>query len=280
MEEKNENLILNPEFIPFYPAMFRAWFLAIDCVLFGFIRFFLVNNDKFFCTDKQIWEMLWVSVKTISRSFKKLKEEGLIKTDSQTKIWWWTYRVVELQIPNGHGWPFRNGHGWPSIENIYKYNLFTNVNKSYLDKNTWKGTTSSKKALFTPEQNEQFEALRKVYPIKSKKELARKHFLEHDYDELIFDAKIRKRKVELEVVEKKYMKGGGHWMEDFAPQSDRMKNLELKEIFERHMTMWWDMKSRMEDLIKDFPNVNFNEFLDEISRKKTEYALWDLIPKR
>jgi hypothetical protein len=69
-------------------------------------------------------------------------------------------------------------------------------------------------------------------------------------------------------------------MEDFAPQSDRMKNLELKEIFERHMTMWWDMKSRMEDLIKDFPNVNFNEFLDEISRKKTEYALWDLIPKR
>ena len=61
---------------------------------------------------------------------------------------------------------------------------------------------------FTPEQNEKFEALWKVYPIKSKKELARKHFLEHDYDELMFDAKIRKWKVELEVVEKQYMRGG------------------------------------------------------------------------
>ena len=280
MEENNGKLILNPEFIPFYPAMFRAWFLAVDCVLYWFIRFFLVNNDKFFCTDKQIWEMLWLSVKTISRSFKKLKDAWFIKTEYRNTKWGWKSRIVELEKSNGHGWPFTTGHGWPCIENIYWYNLFTNVNKLYQSDLEWWKTKTSKKITFTPEQNEKFEALWKVYPIKSKKELARKHFLEHDYDELMFDAKIRKWKVELEVVEKQYMRGWWHRMEDFAPQWERMKELELKKIFERHMTMWWDMKSRMEDLIKDFPNVNFNEFLDEISRKKTEYALWDLIPKR
>ena len=280
MEENNEKLILNPEFIPFYPSMFREWFLAVDCILFWFIKFFLANNDKFFCTDKQIWSMLGLSVKTISRSFKKLREVWLIKTETRTKKWWWTYRTVELIFPNGHGWPFANGHGWPSIENIYWYNLFTNVNKLYQSDLEWWKTKTSKKMEFTPEQNEKFEALWKVYPIKSKKELARKHFLEHDYDELMFDAKIRKWKVELEVVEKQYMRGGWHRMEDFAPQWERMKKLELKKIFERHITMWWDMKSRMEEIIKDFPDVNFNEFLDEISKKKTEYALWDLIPKK
>lgn len=278
MEENNEKLILNPEFIPFYPSMFRGWFLAVDCILFWFIKFFLANNDQFFCTDKQIWDMLWLSVKTISRSFKKLREVWLIKTETRTKKWGWTYRTVELVIPNGHGWPFANGHGWPSIKNKYN-NLFININKLSVGEEE-KKTQTSKKVQFTPEQNEQFEALRKEYPIKSKKELARKHFLEHDYNELMFDAKIRKRKVELEVVEKQYMRGWGYWMEDFAPQWDRMKKLELKQIFERHMTMWGDMRTRMEELVKDFPDVNFNEFLEEINRKKTEYALWDLIPKK
>jgi hypothetical protein len=46
----------------------------------------------------------------------------------------------------------------------------------------------------------------KEYPQKTHKKDARRHFLECDYDELMFDAKQKKRMVELEVIEKQYVK--------------------------------------------------------------------------
>jgi hypothetical protein len=36
----------------------------------------------------------------------------------------------------------------------------------------------------------------------------------------------------------------------------------------------------MEEIVKDFPDVDFTEFREELSRERTEYALWDLIPKK
>lgn len=277
MEEKNENLILNPEFIPFYPAMFRAWFLAIDCVLFGFIRFFLVNNERFFCTDKQIWEMLWVSVKTVSRSFKKLKEENLIKVESRTKKWWWTFRVVELEIPNGHGWPFANGHGWPSIENKYN-NLFSYENRYMSDFSAKDTQTSVKKGvMLTKEQEEQFEQVWKNYPQKTGKQEAKKYFLNSDYKDLLIEANIKKWQVILEIEKKKYVRWGNRWMRDFTPQLDSLRHQDLKEIFEKHMTMGWDMRTRMEELVRDFPDVDFNKLHKEWSDKRTQNAIWSLI---
>lgn len=275
--ENNEKLILNPEFIPFYPAMFRSWFLAIDCILFGFIRFFLVNNDRFFCTDKQIGDMLWLSVKTISRSFKKLKEKNLIKVESQTKKWGWTFRIVELNIPNGHGWPFANGHGWPSIENIYN-NLFSYENKYMSDFSSEDNQTRSKIwGKLTKEQEEQFEQVWKNYPQKTGKQEAKKYFLKHNYNDLLLEANIKKRQVLLEIIDKQYVRWGNRWMRDFTPQLDGLIQQDLKKIFEKHMALGWDMKSRMEEIVRDFPNVDFNKLYKERSDKKTEGAIWALI---
>lgn len=268
MEENNEKLILNPEFIPFYPSMFREWFLAVDCVLYWFIRFFLANNDKFYCTDKQIGDMLGLSVKTISRSFKKLKETWFIKTEYRNTKWGWKSRIVELEKSNGHGWPFMNGHGWPCIENNNL--LFTNVNNKYMS-DFWKDSlqTSSKNKKLTPEQEEKFERVRKVYPQKSGKQEAKGYFVNCDYDELLFDANMKKRKVILGIIEKRFILGGQRRMRDFTPQEESMKHVEMREIFEKHMQMGWDKRERMLQLETDFPTVDFNQLYKEWSDKNS-----------
>jgi hypothetical protein len=33
------------------------------------------------------------------------------------------------------------------------------------------------------------------------------------------------------------------------------------------------MRTRMEEIVKDFPDVDFTEFREELSRERTEYAL-------
>lgn len=268
MEENNEKLILNPEFIPFYPSMFRAGFLAVDCVLYWFIRFFLANNDRFYCTDKQIGDMLGLSVKTVSRSFKKLKETWFIKTEYRNTKWGWKSRIVELGESNGHGWPFMNGHGWPYIKNNNL--LFTNVNNKYMS-DFWKDTlqTSSKNKKLTPEQEEKFERVRKIYPQKSGKQEAKGYFVNCDYDELLFDANMKKRKVILGITEKRFILGGQRRMRDFTPQEESMKHVEMREIFEKHMQMGWDKRERMLQLETDFPSVDFNQLYKEWSDKNS-----------
>jgi hypothetical protein len=33
----------------------------------------------------------------------------------------------------------------------------------------------------------------------------------------------------------------------------------------------------MEEKVRDFPDADFSEFREEMSREKTEYAIWSLI---
>jgi hypothetical protein len=33
----------------------------------------------------------------------------------------------------------------------------------------------------------------------------------------------------------------------------------------------------MEEIVRDFPDVDFSEFREELSKEKTEYAIWHLI---
>jgi hypothetical protein len=33
------------------------------------------------------------------------------------------------------------------------------------------------------------------------------------------------------------------------------------------------MRTRMDEIVKDFPDVDFTEFREELSRERTEYAL-------
>jgi hypothetical protein len=87
---------------------------------------------------------------------------------------------------------------------------------------------------------------------------------------MMFDAKIQNRKVELEIQELQYVLWGGKWMTWFSPQSDKIKQLEVRKIFERHMQIWWpDMRERMERLVQDFPDVDFKRLRQELSEKNS-----------
>lgn len=151
-----------------------------------------------------------------------------------------------------------------------KYKCLYTKNK-YLSENSdeWKSTTSSKKKKeLTAEQTEAFERVWKEYPQKTHKKDARKHFLECDYDELMFDAKQKKRMVELEVIEKQYVKWWWRWMEEFSPQSDSQKLQDMRRIFEKHMEIWWeDMRERMERMKDDFPDVDFKKLASDYNEK-------------
>lgn len=150
-----------------------------------------------------------------------------------------------------------------------KYKCLYTKNK-YLSENSdeWKSTTSSKKKELTAEQTEAFERVWKEYPQKTHKKDARKHFLECDYDELMFDAKQKKRMVELEVIEKQYVKWWWRWMEEFSPQSDSQKLQDMRKIFEKHMEIWWeDMRERMERMKDDFPDVDFKKLASDYNEK-------------
>lgn len=104
-EEQEENkiaretasMVLNPKFIPLYPKMLQNWFSMIETAIYGFIDFFLSNNNRFYCTDEQIAKMLWIGERSVSSAIKKLKDEWIIVTKHRIKWWWWTIRFIEMQ---------------------------------------------------------------------------------------------------------------------------------------------------------------------------------------
>lgn len=51
---EGQEIILNPEFIPVYPQLIKNGYTYLECLVYGFVRFFLSNNDKFYCTNEQI----------------------------------------------------------------------------------------------------------------------------------------------------------------------------------------------------------------------------------
>lgn len=96
INKTNASLILNPKFIPVYPSMIKDGYSYLDCIVYGFIDFFLCNNDKFYCTNEQLGEMLWTSEKTVSLSVKKLKENWLIDISYRIKAGGGKVRFIKL----------------------------------------------------------------------------------------------------------------------------------------------------------------------------------------
>ena len=94
----NAQLILNPQFIPVYPSMIRDGYSYLEAILYWFINFFLSNNEKFYCSNEQLWEMLWASEKTISLAIKKLKDNGLIDITYKIKSWWGKVRFIKSPL--------------------------------------------------------------------------------------------------------------------------------------------------------------------------------------
>lgn len=148
-EQNNDSLVLRPKFIPVYPWMMRNY-SYLECIVYGFIDFFLANNNQFYCTDEQLAEILWTSTKSISRSIATLKKWNLIETEQKWKQKWWTFRVIKLKQaewtkmsdcnpPMDKNVHTGNGQKCPSIKNNILSNKLDNTDYSELYKNYyWK----------------------------------------------------------------------------------------------------------------------------------------------
>ena len=82
--KNNAALVLKPKFIPLYPKLLIELDI-MSAVLYGFIDFFLSNNERFYCSNEQLAELLYTSESTIKRSFQTLQEKKFIKCKYKIK---------------------------------------------------------------------------------------------------------------------------------------------------------------------------------------------------
>lgn len=157
INRNNANLILNPKFIPLYPATLENLNL-LEWILYWFIEFFLSNNDKFYCSNEQLANLLRISESSVKRSIQSLQDKGYVKCKYKIKAWWWKTRFISLEnqettFPKGQIDPSERSN-WPDIYNNIIYNNLSNSNK--LDN------------IYSPKEN--FNDLNSKLPVAVKKE--------------------------------------------------------------------------------------------------------------
>ena len=94
--KNNANCVFRPKFIPLYTAMLHN-FSLIEATIFGFIDFYLSNNERFYWSNDKIAEMLNISERSVTWAISHLEAEWLIKTKYRIKAWWWKIRFIEKQ---------------------------------------------------------------------------------------------------------------------------------------------------------------------------------------
>lgn len=96
LNKMNAELVLKPKFIPLYPKLLQNGYGLMESVLFGFIDFFLSNNNRFYCTNEQLAELFNCSPQTISTAIKSLEDRWNIVLHKKRKAWWGTIRFITL----------------------------------------------------------------------------------------------------------------------------------------------------------------------------------------
>lgn len=97
INRNNAELVLRPEYFIIDYEMLHAWYLWYECALYWFIKFFLTNNEKFYCTNEQLSGMLGVSERSISQAISKLEKNWFIICNYIIRSWWWKIRFIKLQ---------------------------------------------------------------------------------------------------------------------------------------------------------------------------------------
>ena len=95
--KNNAALVLRPEYFTIDFQMLHSWFTWYECAIYSFIKFFLKNNDRFYCTNEQLAEMLGIGERSIIAAMSHLQEAWLIRNKYKIKAWWWKIRFIELQ---------------------------------------------------------------------------------------------------------------------------------------------------------------------------------------
>lgn len=253
-------------------------------ILYGVILSRANNEDNCcFATNQALWNRIGRNKDTVSNLVKDLKKFWYIEV-----IEWSLRKIlpilkIEYSIPKFEYGYTQNWVGvYPNLSTIQD-NIQDNIQDKKINKKDSKTSRHQSSSRWTTEQEEKFETFWKIYPhyqSRSVKKRTKTHFFEKDYDEMLFSAKMLKRYTIMRPDKAEFVPWAQKWVNNFDPLTEYQKKQKIRELYRRHMTAWWDMKTRMDEIVTDFPDVDFSEFREELSKEKTEYAIWAFIHGR
>lgn len=146
INKANAELIFKPKFIPVIPELLQI-LTPMEALLYWFISFYNTRWNRFYFTNKQLWELLSCADETITRLIKWLEDKWLIKTKRKIKANWGLIRFVTdiNTFPKLTNCQLADWEKVKEIDNKIKYNKINNKNNTkdfsdlldYVDKWNW-----------------------------------------------------------------------------------------------------------------------------------------------
>jgi len=261
--ENNANLLLKPKFIPVYTEMNGKWLSLMDKVLYWFIEFFLSNNEKFYCSNEQLADLLETTPVTISKSIKHLEELWYIVLNKKMKTWWWLIRFITLpewnnlilqnkvslfrEIKNLNGIYNKNN----IQNNIYNKNAVPKQEIAVVDEDNW--------AIGCDEEIS-FDKIWDNYyciPVRKwdRKEAEKEFNNLKDKEWILFEENILKYEYKYKILDIKYCKKCSNWLKNYSPQDEELQKDRLLEILKIHK----QQKDTSDDKEKQKLKKNYEE---------------------
>lgn len=247
INKMNADLILKPQFLTVDYAMLHSGYSWIETALYGFIKFFLTNNEKFYCTNEQLAEMLCVSENTVITAISKLKNDWLINLTYRIKAGGWKIRFVRLT---------KSESPTPKICGSNTQNLWGIYNKKIENK---------KINIYT------FQDFWKDYPHarKGKKKESEQYFTKQNPEAVMKQVAILKRKIKAWLQDGQYIPACERWIRDFTELNEDVIKQDLVRICRRHLNADWDIKQRALELKQTFWDETINEVVKSLQKKVT-----------
>ena len=180
INKANAKLIFSPKFIPFYPKLLSSGLNLAECLVFGFIDFYLHNpDDIFYFTNEQIWWLLWLWAQYISNCISELKKKWFINCKYKLRANGWKIRFIQKtqlysDYNNSYNVDYNNSYSHTITKvidnnNKIKENNINNINIWDLENKSNK--INNKKIL------DDFEEFWKSYPKRKWKPEAKKAYI-------------------------------------------------------------------------------------------------------
>lgn len=251
LNKMNACLILKPQFLTLDYAMLHSGYSRVETALYGFIQFFLSNNEKFYCTNQQLAEMLCVSETSISLAIKKLKEDGLIDLTFKTRANWWKTRFIRLLKSESQTFKIWKSD-FQNLKDIYNKKIYNKKINIY-----------------------DFETFWKEYPHarKWKKAESKKYFNQQDSEEVRKQVQILKRQIKAWLQDSERLPACERWIRDFTPLNEDVIKQKLVKIVKWHLNSGGDMKERSQQLKETFGEQTINEVVKSVQQNNSTINL-------
>lgn len=247
INKMNADLILKPQFLTVDYAMLHSGYSRVETALYGFIKFFLSNNEKFYCTNEQLAEMLCSSETSVSLAIKRLKEDWLINLTFKPKADGWKIRFVRLsksETPTFKIWK----SDFQNLKGIYNKKIENKKINIYTFQDFWKDFPHARKG---------------------KKKESEQYFTKQNPEAVMKQVAILKRKIKAWLQDAQYVPACERWIRDFTELNEDVIKQDLVKICRRHLNADWDIKQRALELKQTFWDETINEVVKSLQKKVT-----------